>query len=127
MIDYFMVPFCAPDDKSVLAAMAQRVNDTTGAPTGDAIIQAPHHFEIWKLGEVEENGHIKSEIDFLADCSSLVRSGIRNETQTSRGDRPVEGVPGESRGRPVGDRAGPGTHPQTTKDTAPTEARKAAS
>lgn len=89
MLDYFMVPFAAPGDKEVLSAMAQRINlNNTGADT-DAIKQAPHHFEIWQLGQIEENGRLTPKLDFLADCSSLVRGGIREGDDRAPGtDRP---------------------------------------
>lgn len=74
LIDYFMQPFVGPDNKSVLASVAKLVNQEG---TSD-IAQAPHHFEVWELGEVNaEDGHITPKLDFIADCSSLVRRGIR--------------------------------------------------
>lgn len=74
LIDYYLMPFAAPDDKSVMAAIAATINSET---TNDAISYAPHHFEIWKLGKVEETGHITSHPELIADCSSLVRRDIR--------------------------------------------------
>lgn len=75
LIDYYMQPFAAPNHKAVLAAIAQTVNRQDG-PLND-IQQAPHHFEIWQLGLVTEDGHLTPEREFIADVSSLVRSGVR--------------------------------------------------
>lgn len=76
LIDYFMQPFIGPDDKNVLASVARLVNQ--GDVTSD-ITQAPHQFEVWSLGYIAEDGHIVPEKTYLADCSSLIRAGLRNE------------------------------------------------
>jgi len=83
LIDYFLQPFAGPDDKAVLAAMARQVN--TENSTSD-IAQAPHHFEVWRLGRVNDEGHIDAKKEFLADCSSLIRPGIRTNAAGERGD-----------------------------------------
>jgi len=71
MIDYFMVPFACPDDHQAMAGVSQEVNreDITAA-----IQQAPHHFELYSLGEIDENGTIFPHKELLCDCSSLVRA-----------------------------------------------------
>lgn len=76
LIDYFMQPFVGPDDKNVLASVARLVNQ--GEITSD-ITQAPHHFEVWQLGEVQEDGTVVAHKELLADCASLVRD-VRNRT-----------------------------------------------
>lgn len=78
LIDYFMQPFVGPDDKQVLASVARLVN--TGEVTSD-IAQAPHQFEVWKLGEVNDEGHVIPERKYLQDCSSLVRRDLRQRGQ----------------------------------------------
>lgn len=100
LIDYYMQPFAAPGVKDVLAALANQVNTEN---QGNAIYQAPHHFEVWQLGVVTEDGHITPEREFIADLSSLVRAGVRQTGQP--GARQVEGAakPSES---PPGLRAG---------------------
>jgi len=74
LIDYFMQPFLGPDDKNVLASVARLVNQ--GEITSD-IAQAPHHFEVWALGEVQEDGTLISHRELLSDCSSLIRTDLR--------------------------------------------------
>lgn len=76
LIDYFMQPFVGPDDKSVLASVARLVNQ--GEVTSD-ITQAPHQFEVWTLGIVQEDGTLTPERQYLADCASLIRSNIRKD------------------------------------------------
>lgn len=83
LIDYFMQPFVGPDDKSVLASVARLVNQ--GEVTSD-IAQAPHQFEVWCLGIVQEDGTLTPERQYLGDCSSLIRSGIRQGRGNQRGD-----------------------------------------
>lgn len=115
LIHYFMTPFCGADDKQVLAGLANHINNPEG--TYDAIKQAPHHFEIWKLGEVQENGLITSKIDFLADCSSLVRASVRSTTDAGTGaDAPARGRRPQP---PGGGRAGADTEHRPTENAAP--------
>lgn len=70
MIDYYLNPFAAPDDLQVIGAIANQVN--AGENTG--ICQAPHHFEIWRLGEVTADGRILEAKELLATCDALVRA-----------------------------------------------------
>lgn len=86
LIDYFMQPFVGPDDKSVLASVARLVNQ--GEVTSD-IAQAPHQFEVWTLGIIQEDGTITPERGYLGDCSSLIRRDIR-PTGTAEGHRPAD-------------------------------------
>lgn len=81
LIDYFLQPFAGPDDKNVLAAVSQQIN------SGDthAISQAPQHFEVWRLGEVDQEGNLIARKEFIADCASLVRPGIRGAASAQRG------------------------------------------
>jgi len=79
LIDYFMQPFVGPDDKQVMASVARLVNN--GEVTSD-IAQAPHQFEIWKLGNITEDGHLVPERQYLGDCASLIRVDIRRPAQS---------------------------------------------
>ncbi|QCQ85021.1 nonstructural protein [Blackfly microvirus SF02] len=119
LIDYFQQPFAAPGDKEVLTAISAAVN-TEG--NDNAIAQAPHHYEVWRLGEVDDQGHINASKEFLADVSSLVRRNIR---------RAEEGEPGAGtlaeavrRLRGAAEAPGGGTHP--TAGTAAHAAQAAA-
>jgi len=105
LIDYFMQPFVGPDDKNVLASVARLVNQ--GEVTSD-IQQAPHHFEVWQLGQVTEDGHLVPERALIADCSSLVRRGIRAPGEAGPGEGPLKGPQGQSTGAPSGARESAG-------------------
>lgn len=70
LIDYYMDPFVAPNDHNVKASVS---NVVTNPESTNAISQAPHHFEIWRIGKVEE-GHVVPDREYIADCSSLVRT-----------------------------------------------------
>lgn len=74
LLDYYMQPFAGPDDKPVLASIAKMIN-AQGEQSD--IAQAPHHFEVWELGTIDEEGHINPTRKLLADCNSLVRPSLR--------------------------------------------------
>lgn len=71
LVDYFMTPFAAHEDEGVLNSIANLVSNED---SNDPVKQAPHHFEIWRIGEIDRQGHITPSREFLADCSSLVRA-----------------------------------------------------
>lgn len=74
LIDYFLRPFAAQTDKEVLASIANGINQ---GDKDSALAQAPHHFEIWRLGSVTEEGDLRPGKELIADCASLVRDSIR--------------------------------------------------
>lgn len=103
LIDYYMQPFVGPNEKEVMAALARTVNsqeDTNG------ITQAPHHFELWELGNVDEEGHINPTRRLVCDCASLIRTGVRvrgeredQEAANAAGADPALGGRARSPGR----------------------------
>lgn len=102
LIDFWQQPFAGPDEKAVKQAIARTVNE--GAATSD-IAQAPHHFEIWELGYVTEDGHLIPERKFHGDCSGLIRSRLREQPgpgdpeaspEVGRGGTPSERPPGNA-------------------------------
>lgn len=95
LLDYFKPPFVAPSDKQVLAGFAQVVNN--GSRDSD-IEQAPHHFEIWRVATVTEEGRVVESREFLADCSSLIRPGVREGG--AAGAENTAGTEGGSGGAP---------------------------
>lgn len=99
LIDYYMRAFSAPDDKDVLASIAATINE--GDPNS-ALAKSPHHFEIWRLGKVTEDGDLRPGKELIADCSSLVRSGVWDDTH--RRTTPAPEAPtgfGRAAGRPI--------------------------
>lgn len=104
LIEYFQQPFIGPTDKQVMAAIATAINNPEQM---NGITQAPHHFELWSLGEVdEETGRITPRHELLADCSSLVRRSVRGDETDKPGA--VTGIvaAGRSTEPPEGSSAG---------------------
>lgn len=99
LLDYFMQPFAAPGDKEVMAAVSATVNNLGGLDT-NAVSAAPHHYEIWRLAEVDDQGHVTSSREFLADCSALVRKKPVSNDETGQKVTPLELVsPGHAEPR----------------------------
>lgn len=94
LIDYFMQPFFGPSDKQVLAAIAQTVNDQEGK---SAINQTPQHFEVWRLGEIDEQtGQVEGDREYLADAASLIRDRVRADAEIRPGHGTLDGTEGQS-------------------------------
>lgn len=104
MIDYFMPPFIGPSDNQVKASLAEAVNNQE---TKSALTTNPHHFEIWRLAEIEETGEVKPSKEYLADAASLVRERVRSTGKP--GADQDQTPPGPSTRTPSGDRVRPGT------------------
>lgn len=76
LIDYYMVPFAAPGAKEVMQSLSTTINAQTENMNG--IAQAPHHYELFQLGYLTEDGHLVAEREFICDLATLVRRDIRN-------------------------------------------------
>lgn len=117
LIDYFLPPFIAHHDHAVLASISAQIGK---GETNDVLAQAPHHFELWRLGEVQEDGHINANREFIADCSTLIRAEWKS---AKPGEGGTDGPPGRGRASPGGvredTRTGVGLVP-TTAPGAPT-------
>lgn len=74
LLNYFMQPFFGPTDNQVLAALAESINNEDNK---HAFAKTPQHFEIWRLGEVTEEGKVTENREYVADASSLVRPSVR--------------------------------------------------
>lgn len=114
LIGYFMQPFVGPDDKNVLASVARLINQNE--VTSD-IAQAPHQFEVWRLGRVEEDGTIVPDKEYLQDCSALVRRDIRPVRE--RGRPEVEHPLARAEEAPSGAQGGTGPNGAPVSDKAP--------
>lgn len=86
MLDYFLNPFAAPADTDVLGSISNLVN--AGDMSG--LAQAPHHFEVWRLGEVTVDGNIVASKELLAEAHSLIRP---KAGKGELGPRPNGGTP----------------------------------
>lgn len=112
MLEYFLTPFAAPGDKEVIAAISTVIN---AGGIHDAIAQAPHHYEIWQLGTVDQDGHIHAHKSLVQGCGSLVRSNVRRPEGQDRAPQ----APQSQRTRPPdGDRGNPAT-PGALPETSP--------
>lgn len=96
LIEYFQQPFVGPTDKQVQAAISVAINNPEAM---NALSQAPHHFELWQLGEIdEETGRITPRQELVCDCSVLVRGGVRGADT----GEPGAGKGGEAASRSTG-------------------------
>lgn len=121
LIGYYLQPFVAPaDEKPVLAAIARQVNDLREA---NDIAQAPHHFEVWKLGEIYEDGSIQAEQTLICRCDSLIRPGIRRTGTEGPGEAAAGSPAIRSTTAPQPTSHDPGTSPSTLPTTPPREAQ----
>lgn len=109
LINYFMTPFAAPGDKEVMAAIAAHVNHQTGV--SDALSEAPHHFQIWQLGNVTEDGHIEPGLELVCDCASLIRAA---PTKLERGELRKIDPPRTGQANGAGAEIGAGGSPGAT-------------
>lgn len=111
LLDYYMQPFAGPDDKAVLASIARMIN-TQGEQSD--IAQAPHHFEVWELGTLDDEGNLTPTRKLIADCHALVRPSVRERDQRrSPEDSPTAEI---SRGTT------PSTYPATGAAQRPSQA-----
>lgn len=77
LIDYWLRPFAAPDDKEIMHSLSTQINKENA--NVNPIAQAPHHFDVYRIGSVTEDGHIKPERELICTCSSLVRTSSNAE------------------------------------------------
>lgn len=102
LLDYFLQPFTGPGDKEVMGSLATSINTEEST---NAIQAAPHHFELWRLAEIEqETGHVKASHEFLCDCSSLLRGRVRDLAATEPGAGANAATPRRSTRPPGGAR-----------------------
>lgn len=97
LINYYQTPFMAHTDKEVLASLAKLIN---GEDINiHEIAQAPQHYEIWRLGQVDQDGDLIQDKELLADCASLIRIGVRtrHEPTNQVGKTPGQSTSPESR------------------------------
>lgn len=107
MIAYFMQPFIGNDDKQVAASIAETIN----GEGLHAIQQAPHHFELWRLGSIDEEGNVTKDKEYICSCDSLVREPSRLGRGPQPGDPGYRGpapirAPGYGGRRPVAEAQG---------------------
>lgn len=113
LLDYFMQPWPADDDKHAMFSVAATINNPESK---DGIALAPHHFEVWRLLTLDEEGKVDTDEScgrvLVCDCGSLVRTGIREKDQPGR--TPSQGTPHKS--PPDAPRSYGGTDPYNSAD-----------
>lgn len=92
LLDYYQRPMVFDRAPDLMAALAKAINSTEGE---NEIQQAPEQFELWQLGEVDDQGNLKAERQLIINCASLIRNGVW--TRTQRGSRQTDGeAPGSA-------------------------------
>jgi hypothetical protein len=71
LIDFWMRPFAAPDNKEVMHSLATQVNNDENV---NPINQAPHQFDLYELGHIDEQGNLHAERKQICTLSSLIRA-----------------------------------------------------
>lgn len=108
-LGYFQKPFLAEDDKQVLAALAQTINN---GDTTNAIAQAPQDFELYTLGEIDQDAVVKVEQAKIANLNSLIRGSVREGRKN--GSSEMAEPTGKSAGHAPGTRTIPDTKQPST-------------
>lgn len=84
MLDYFQVPVVVHRGEDFFAAVARGINGTED--TRNELAQAPDHYEIWLIGEVDDQGHINAKRELVFNCASFIRHGVWNRRQPGNPD-----------------------------------------
>lgn len=109
MLDYFLPALIASSEKQVMASLAMSVNS---GETADALTQAPHHFELWELGTIDDEGNVTPTRKLITDASSLVRDGVRHRSSRDTTTAGNESQRHSQAGGPHGHNAANGRNPQ---------------
>lgn len=72
MIGYFMQPFIALSDEQVQASISA---DISRPENKTAIASAPDQFQVWRLGEIDDEGDVTTGKVLICNCVSLIRVG----------------------------------------------------
>jgi len=113
LLDYYKQPFLGPGDKTVMASLANMINNE-----GDSdFVQAPHHFELWTLAEVHESGEVIAAKEFICDCAGLVRKNLRDPGEP--GDYTRETTPPRRTAPPSSHNQHAGTQSDSPEATPP--------
>jgi len=114
MLDYFQNPVAVTRQEDFLAAVARNVNGET-----NELAQAPDHYEVWEIAEIDDQGRITPKREFIANCSRFIRSGVWNRRKP--GSDGIQGEPGQVPNGPGRIGGGPGAvalAPEGTKGSA---------
>jgi len=90
MLDYFQAPIATHRKSDAISSVVANINSLE---SNGEISQAPEHFEIWILGEVDDAGHITPRREFVANCSSYIRGSVWQRKPTPGGATEAPGIP----------------------------------
>lgn len=122
MLDYFQPPVCVHRGEDLLAAIAKGINGEGEAK--NELAQAPDHYELWRIGEVDDQGHIHPEREFIVNCAQLIRGGVwKRQPGTPGVDGEAPGSRAPMRGAPGGPANGNGS--KAVQDALASEGSKA--
>jgi len=71
MLNYWLTPICADNDTAMMHSLSTIVNNQQ---SNHAITQAPHHYDLYLLGEVTEDGGIKPKKEWICEASHVIRT-----------------------------------------------------
>lgn len=78
MLNYFQPPIIVSREQDLLAALARGINGPQ--EERNEISNAPDHYEVWQIGEVDDQGHLSQSRSFVINCASLIRNGVWNRS-----------------------------------------------
>lgn len=114
MIGYYLTPFIAPDDNQILASLSAEISREDNK---NAVAYAPHQFQVWQLGEIDDEGNLTARKELLCDCSSLIRPR-RTTTESQSGE--AQGARHSGRKTLTGNGSDTGTGAETVPKSAQT-------
>lgn len=134
LINYWLTPIAADSDAAMKHSLSQVVNNTESM---HAVTQAPHHYDLYQLGEVTEDGSLKAKKEFICSAADLIRSRGSYNDQRNQGRVPTgnavaadgrpspmeQAAPGASRSAPSAQRP-PASSNGTTGVPRPVESEK---
>lgn len=78
LLDYFQNPVAFDQAQHVQRNLATTINNPEMV---NEITQAPDHFELWQIAEVDDQGHVVEKRELICNCSSLIRNGVWKREQ----------------------------------------------
>ena len=108
MLDYFQAPVAVTREQDFFQAVSRNVNGE-----GNELAQAPDHYEIWQVAEIDDQGHITAKREFIGNCSRYIRNGVwQRRAEGAAGTEGATSTLPRGPGR-IGE--GPGARPGSTE------------
>lgn len=81
-----MPAFFASDEKQMLSGLSAEISRHDNK---NPIALVPDQFQVWRLGEIDDEGNVTAEKQLVCTCNTLVRVG-RQSTEPRGGTTPAE-------------------------------------